>query len=139
MRIYFSCDHHGNDLKPKLLSYTNKLGYKGEDLGGSKDFPLAAQKVAISVLKHKGGVGILMCGTGQGVAMAANRYPGIRAALCSTVAEARQAREHLDANVLTLSADVLSLDLAKKIVKTFLTVDFTKKTRYKRRIRQMER
>jgi ribose 5-phosphate isomerase B len=105
MNVYFGSDSHGDDLRHRLVSYANGLGYKSKDLGADVDFPVIAQKVAKRVLKDKGSVGVLMCGTGQGVAIAANRHCGIRAALCNTVADTKQAREHLDANILTLGAD----------------------------------
>lgn len=137
MKVYFGSDNHGNALRPKLVAYANKLGYKSEDLGTDIDFPVMAQRVVKKVLKHKGSVGILMCGTGQGMAIAANRHLEIRAALCNTVADAKRAREHLDANVLTLGADRIKNNLAKKIVKTFLSAAFIEEGRYKRRIQQI--
>lgn len=137
MKVYFGSDNHGNALRSKLVSYANKLGYKTEDVGTDIDFPVMAQKVVKRVLKRKGGVGILMCRTGQGMAIAANRHLGIRAAVCNTVADTKKAREHLNANILTLGADRTKSNLAKKIVKTFLSTAFIEKERYKRRIQQI--
>lgn len=136
MKVYFGSDHHGYRLRPRLVSYVRKLGYDIEDLGPYDDFPDAAGEV-VKRARYRGR-GVLICGTGQGVTIAANRYPGIRAAMCYTVANAKHAREHLNANVLTLGADNIQYSLAKKIVRTFLSTKFRRKKRYVRRIKQMD-
>lgn len=138
MKVYFGSDHHGGDLRPKLMFYVNELGHESEDLGMSNDFPIMAQKLVKNVLEHDGSMGILICETGQGMAITANRYPGIRAAVCSTATDAKQAREHLNANILTLGADHVKYPLAKEIVETFLATKFIEEERYNRRIKQTD-
>lgn len=138
MRIYIGSDKRGEELRPKITSYLVGLGFDVEDLGVNVDFPLIAEEVSKKVLGSKGSAGILMCGTGQGMAMKANRFSGIRAAVCNTIEDAKQAREHLDANIVTTNADNVSYDLAKEIVRTFLTTEFSKKERYERRIKQSD-
>jgi ribose 5-phosphate isomerase B len=138
MKVYFGSDHHGENLRPMLVYYVRKLGYLTEDLGMNIDFPVMAQNVSERVLEYAGNMGILICGTGQGISIAANRNRGIRAADCRTVADARQAREQLDANILAIGADHVGYPLAKNIVYVFLTTEFTGEERYKRRIKQMD-
>jgi ribose 5-phosphate isomerase B len=137
MKVYIGSDHHGQDLRPKIASFVIELGFECEDLGMSSDFPVMAQHVAKKILETDGSIGILMCWTGQGMAMAANRFSGIRAAVCNSIDDARQTREHLDANIITLSGDRIGSELVKEIVKTFLTTEFSKKERYVRRIEQI--
>jgi RpiB/LacA/LacB family sugar-phosphate isomerase len=135
--IYIGSDHRGNELRSKIPVYVAKLGYFPMDLGMDIDFPIMARRVAELVLEHKDSVGILICGTGQGMTITADRYDGIRAALCNNVEDAKQAREHLNANILALGADRVGYEEAREIVKVFLTTEFSKKERYERRIRQM--
>jgi ribose 5-phosphate isomerase B len=136
MIVYIGSDHHGEKLRPRLASYVGELGYEYEDLGLNVDFPLMAQAVAARILEE-GGMGILICGTGHGMAIAASRFPGIRAAVCRTIEDAQQAREHLDANVLAIGADCTKYDLAIDITRTFLSTQFSGKDRYLRRIEQI--
>jgi ribose 5-phosphate isomerase B len=139
MRIYFGSDHRGNELRPKLIEFVKGLGYESEDLGMDGDFPLIAQRVVKMVLCHKESRGILICGTGQGMAIASNRYEGIRAVVCNNVEDAIQTREHLNANILALGADRVKDPLSKDIVKVFLTTPFKVEVdRYNRRIEQLK-
>jgi len=137
MKVYLGSDQHGEKLRPLLVSYVRKLGYEAEDLEMSIDFPLIARKVSERVLEYAG-MGFLICGTGQGMAIVANRNRGIRAVACSTIEDARHARERHDANILAIGADRVGYLLAKNIVYAFLITDFTKEERYKRRIKQMD-
>lgn len=137
MKVYIGSDHHGGRLRPQLISYVTELSYGCEDVGNNIDFPIVAQEVAKRVLQYKA-MGILLCRTGQGMAMAANRFSGIRAAVCNTVEDARQAREHLNANVMTMSADRVAHDAAKEIVRIFLETKFIEEERYQRRIDQID-
>lgn len=138
MKVYFGSDNHGCKLRPELIAYVNELGYKSDDLGMNIDFPVIAKKVVKEVLEYQDNRGVLICGTGQGVAIASNRHEGIRAAVCNTVEDAKQSREHLNANILTLGADRVNGSLSKEIVQAFLSTAFIEEDRYKRRIRQMK-
>ncbi len=122
-KIFIGSDHAGFNLKQQLISFLNSLSWVIEDLGPenneSTDYPVYAKKVCQKVLETEG-LGILICGTGIGMSMAANRIPGIRAALCTTEFQARFSRLHNDANVLCLGERVVGPGLAKEIVKEFL-------------------
>lgn len=139
--VYIASDHAGLSLKAKIADSLRKQKIEFEDLGPAKaasvDYPDFAQKVARKVLVHKKACGILICGTGIGMAIAANRFAGIRAARCLSSTDARLAREHNNANVLTLGARQLSSAPAQQIVQKFLETKFAG-GRHKRRIRKIE-
>jgi len=126
--IFIGCDHGGYELKMEIYNYV-----KGEmrlditDMGcfskDSVDYPDIAEVVAKSVLE-KNGVGILICGTGVGISIAANKICGVRCALCSEEYSARMTRKHNDANILALGGRTTGVELAKSIVNTFLTTGF---------------
>lgn len=125
-KIVIASDHAGFSLKSKLVSVLSDyevvdLGTKSEE---SVDYPAFADKLCNWVLKNKS-LGILICGSGIGMSIRANRYPGIRAALCTTAEMSELARTHNDANVLCLGARITLPDLATQIVQTFLTTAFT--------------
>lgn len=128
MRIAIGCDHRGVDLKGFVIALLVELGHSYEDVGAydanSVDYPDIAQKVAEGVAKHKFDRGILICSTGIGMCIAANKVSGIRAALCHDSFTARRSRLHNDANVLCLGAEVVSQDTAKEIISTFLSTEF---------------
>ncbi len=123
--IYIASDHAGFELKRDLISIFPEFQWK--DLGpmnsDSIDYPDMADRVALEVQKGAGR-GILICGSGQGMAIRANKYPNIRAALCWNVESARLARSHNDANLLCLGARFLSPDESQEVVKTFLKTEF---------------
>jgi ribose 5-phosphate isomerase B len=125
--IIIGSDHGGYALKIQLLPYLIGLGYEIEDKGcdsdASIDYPDFGHAVATEVLSS-GNIGILICGSGNGINMTANKHAGIRAALCWTEEIAALARQHNNANILTLPGRFISEDLAKAMVKTFLTTDF---------------
>lgn len=125
--IYLSSDHAGIDLKSLCCNYLKEHKKIFHDLGTydsqSCHYPDYAQLVCEHVLDNNG-LGILICGTGLGMSMAANRYPGIRAALCSNEYLAQMARRHNNANVLCLGARVLGPDLSLAILETFLNTRF---------------
>jgi ribose 5-phosphate isomerase B len=125
--IIIGCDHGGYALKLQLLPYLIDLGYeiddKGCDSDASIDYPDFGHAVAIEVLSS-GNTGILICGSGNGINMTANKHAGIRAALCWTEEIAALARQHNNANILTLPGRFIAEEEAKAIVKTFLTNDF---------------
>lgn len=137
--IAIGCDHGGIDLKADVKQVIEALGMIVEDLGchsaSSVDYPDFAKAVCESVSGGKSHYGILICGTGIGMSMAANRYSAIRAALCHDEYTARMSRLHNDANVLCLGARVLGGGVTQEIVKTWLKTEF-EGGRHQRRIRQ---
>ncbi len=120
-------DHAGLDLKRELAVVAAELGYEVVDLGtqssDSTDYPDYAHQVANAVARGEG-LGLLVCGTGIGMSMAANRHPGVRAALCGDMYSASMARQHNDANVLCVGARVIGPGLAAKVLETFLEASF---------------
>ena len=128
MKISIGCDHGGYELKEYIKENLINKGIEVEDVGTnskeSVDFPIYAKKVSQNVQSKKSDLGILCCGTGIGISIAANKVPGIRAALCSDTFSAHATREHNDANILALGARVVGPGLALDIVKTFLGAKF---------------
>jgi len=128
MTIAIGSDHAGFAYKDKIKSSLSRLGYEVIDKGTygefSVDYPDFAHPVASAVENGEARFGVLICGSGNGVAITANKHAAIRAALCWKDEIARLARAHNDANVLCLPARFVSLDLAKKMVKTFLNEPF---------------
>lgn len=126
--IVLGADHGGFDLKESLKTFLQKQGYQVIDCGTfsseSVDYPDFAYAVAKLVSDGKGWRGIIVDGAGIGSCMAANKVPGVRAALCYNHATAVNSREHNDANVLTLGAGLIDLNLARQIVQTWLTTTF---------------
>jgi len=136
--VYLGADHAGFHLKEELKKYLEELGYEYEDLGNQQlepkddypDFALAvAKKVAAS-----GEKGILICATGFGMAMAANKVKGIRASVCWDEFTALQSRQHNDANILCLGGKVIDSETAKKVVRIWLETEFTGDERHVRRL-----
>ena len=128
MRIAIGCDHRGRALKKAIKVMLSEMGYECADMGvhraKSVDYPDIAAKVASQVSKDKADRGILICGTGIGMCISANKIQGIRAANCNGIFSARRSREHNNANVLCLGSDILGETLALDIVKTYLSTDF---------------
>lgn len=128
MKLAIGCDHGGIILKQLLIDRLQELHHKVDDMGcregESVDYPSFARLVCESVLDGQSDRGILICGTGIGMSMAANRHRGIRAALCHEQFTARMSREHNDANVLCLGARVIGPSLAVAIVETWMKTDF---------------
>ncbi|MDR2850885.1 MAG: ribose 5-phosphate isomerase B [Desulfovibrio sp.] len=126
-RIYFASDHAGFNLKTLLSQHIAKRQHIIFDMGAytneSCDYPLFAHKLC-EAFEYPADFGVLVCGTGIGMAMAANRHSGIRAALCATELHARLARAHNNANVLCLGARITGDELAIAITETFLATDF---------------
>jgi ribose 5-phosphate isomerase B len=127
-RIAIGCDHRGLALKKLILSLLQNLGYSYQDFGCYSmtpvDYPDIAQKVAEAVTSGNFKQGILICSTGIGMSIAANKIKGIRAALCCDMFAAQRARQHNDANVLCLRGEVADSGPTLEIVKTFLATDF---------------
>ncbi len=137
MKIAVGSDHGGFNLKEEVKKWLQEKGHKVEDLGtfslDSVDYPDVAVAVSKKVAAGLADKGILVCGTGIGVSIAANKIPGIRAALCHDTFSARAAREHNDANVLALGERVIGRGLAMDIVETWLGSRFAG-GRHQRRI-----
>jgi ribose 5-phosphate isomerase B len=145
MRIALGADHAGFELKNKIRQHLLSRGWDVHDAGtnssDSVDYPDYARTVAEEVAAHQADTGILVCGTGLGMSMAANKVPGIRAAKVNSETEAELAREHNDANVLTLGARVLEPDTALHIVDRWLATPFSGGRHQRRvdKIMQIER
>ncbi len=141
MKIFVGSDHAGLHLKAELVRAMTAAGHDVEDLGThteeSTDYPDYAHRVADGVVAHEGARGVLVCGTGLGMSMAANRHPGVRAALCHEAFSARMARAHNDANVLCMGARVVGPGLALDVLTAFLGADF-EGGRHARRVGKIE-
>ena len=137
MKVAIGCDHGGFDLKEIVISVLKELGHEIDDQGcnssDSVDYPDFAKAVGLLVKEGKCDRGILICGTGIGMSMAANRISGIRAALCHEMFSARMSREHNDANILCIGARVIGPGQAAETVRTWMTTDFAG-GRHQRRI-----
>ena len=140
--IALGCDHGGYELKQEIIAYLKKEGLEYKDFGcdstAAVDYPVYAKLVAGAILSGECEKGILICGTGIGISITANKIPGIRAALCTDRFCAEATRLHNDANVLALGGRVVGPGLAVKIVDTFLNTPFSDEERHKNRIRQIE-
>ncbi|OGO03308.1 MAG: ribose 5-phosphate isomerase B [Chloroflexi bacterium RBG_13_53_26] len=144
MHIALGCDHRGLSLKRLIVDILNKRGDTYHDFGShdiaAVDYPDIARKVAEAVAGGQYALGILVCSSGIGMSIAANKVKGIRAALCHDMFTARRARQHNDANILCLGEDVLGPGLATEVVQTFLDTGF-EEGRHSRRldmVRDME-
>ena len=135
--IAIASDHGGFDMKTELVPWLESQGYTVTDLGTDSpeaaDYPDIGYKMAGVISKAKADTGILICGTGIGVSIAANRNESVRCALCYDETTARLARAHNDANVLALGARTLGIETAKDTIRRFLETDFDPKERYIRR------
>ncbi len=145
MKIYVGADHNGFFLRNSLIKYLKSAGYEVIDEGDKKlvpddDFPVYAEKVVKGVLSSddKDPRGILICGSGQGVCMAANRHKGIRAALGFDRESARSSRNDDDSNILCLPAHFLVDNQANVIAETWLNTPFAKAPRFVRRLKEMD-
>ena len=127
-KIFLSSDHGGFELKEKVKSFLIDNNFEYEDLGCTSlepvDYPDFAKLLSNKIKDKNNSKGIIFCGTGIGISMAANRFPHIRAALCTSVEMASKSRKHNDANVLALGGRILKDKLALEIVKEFFQTDF---------------
>ncbi len=146
MRIVIGADHAGFALKEILKSELRRLRRRVLDVGTHSaapvDYPDYAEAVGVAIKKRKADRGILICGSGVGASVAANKLPGIRAGLCHDSYSAHQGVEHDDMNVLVLGSRVIGRELAKELVNVFLRAKFTGEARHRRRlgkILQLER
>ena len=140
--IALGCDHGGYDLMQAVIRHLDERGIEYKNYGcyssKSVDYPIYAKAVAHAVADGECEQGILICGTGIGVSITANKVPGIRAALCGDCFSAQATREHNDANILAMGARVTGAGLALKIVDTFLDTPFSNDERHIRRISMIE-
>ena len=140
--IAIGCDHGALELKEQLIEHLKKRGIECKDYGtytkDSCDYPVYAKKVAHAILDGECEKGILICGTGIGISITANKFKGIRAALCTDCFTAEATRLHNDANILAMGGRVVGPGLALKIVDTFLNTPFSEEERHIRRIKQIE-
>jgi ribose 5-phosphate isomerase B len=142
MKIALGSDHGGYQLKENLKKYLKELNVEYKDFGcnseKSVDYPDIGFKIAREVKNRNYDKGILICGTGIGMSIVANKIKGIRASLCHDVFSARYAREHNDANILTLGGRVIDSGLAKEIVKVWLSTDFSGEERHLKRLNKIK-
>jgi ribose 5-phosphate isomerase B len=138
MRITIGSDHAGFELKQALVDFLRQNGHEVKDAGTNStapvDYPDFAEKVARSLLAGECDRGIVICGSGVGAAVAANKIPGIRAGLCHDSYSAHQGVEHDDVNVLVLGARIIGVELAKDLCTVFLKARFTAEERHQRRL-----
>ncbi len=142
MTIYFGSDHRGYDLKGSLLAYLREAGYQTADLGNSDkdpedDYPDFAYAVARKVASEEKARGILVCGSGAGMDIAANKVRGVRATIGFRPDQVFDARNHDDLNVLVLTADFISGDEAQNLVKIFLETPMSPEPRHLRRVQKI--
>lgn len=140
--IAIGSDHGGYEMKEEIKKHLDARGLAYKDYGcdglESVDYPVYAKKVSHAILDGECDRGIIICGTGIGISITANKIKGIRAALCSDCYSAQATRQHNDANILALGGRVIGIELAKKIVDTFLDTPFSGGERHVRRISMME-
>ena len=139
--VAIGADHAGYQMKQALVAVLNDLEYRVLDIGTygpeSVDYPDFANLVSEALTKGDARYGVLICGTGIGMSIAANRHPGIRAALCHDEQTARLAREHNNANVLVLGARTTDLAVAQKCVRIFFSTPFDGGERHARRVKKL--
>ena len=141
--VYLGADHGGLPIKEKIKEWLKEWSFQFKDLGNiafdkDDDYPDFAAKVAEKVSVGKGDFGILVCRSGHGMDMVANKFPDVYSALCFSPAHAVQARQHEDANVLCLANDYVSESEIKEIVKAFLTTKFSFEERHERRLKKIK-
>jgi RpiB/LacA/LacB family sugar-phosphate isomerase len=142
MRLALGADHAGFELKEKVLSLLKDLGHQALDLGThdlkAVDYPDYAEAVGRAVIEGQAERGIVICGSGVGASVAANKVRGIRAGLCHDTYSAHQGVEHDNMNVLVLGSRVIGPELANELVRAFLAARFTNEERHRRRLAKVE-
>lgn len=140
--VALGCDHGGYELMREVKKFLEQKGIAYKDFGtdstASTDYPIYAKRVGKAVQSGECEKGILICGTGIGISITANKMKGIRCALCHDVFSAEATRQHNDANILAMGGRVVGPGLALKITETFLSTPFSGEERHQRRISQME-
>ena len=131
MKIAFGNDHAAREVRAELIEYAKSLGHEVVDYGyagdGSADYPVYARKVANAVVNGEADCGILVCGTGIGMAIAANKVHGIRCAVCNDPYSATMAHEHNDANIIAVGARVVGIEVLKSIFRNYLAARYNEK------------
>jgi ribose 5-phosphate isomerase B len=142
MRVAIGADHAGFDLKQNLGTYLRELGHEVIDIGTSStepvDYPDIAEALSKILRSNEVDRGVLVCGSGVGASVAANKVPGIRAGLCHDTYSARQGVEHDDMNVLVLGARVIGTELARELTRVFLAAKFSGEERHLRRVEKIK-
>jgi ribose 5-phosphate isomerase B len=140
-KIAIGCDHAGFEMKEELKKFLLEIGYEYKDFGAnsseSTDYPIYGRAVAEAVTSGECDKGIVICGTGIGISIAANKVPGVRAGACYNTDMARIAREHNDTNVLALGARITAIPLAIDITSAWLETEFSHGERHIRRIKRI--
>jgi RpiB/LacA/LacB family sugar-phosphate isomerase len=138
MIVALAADHAGYALKQELIPSLRSLGHEVRDLGTDSpepvDYPDVAERLARAMLAGSVERGVLLCGSGVGASVAANKFPGIRAGLCHDTYSAHQGVEHDDMNILVLGARVIGVELARELARAFLGARFTHEERHERRL-----
>ena len=128
MKVAIGCDHRGFSLKEELKTYINKLGFEVKDFGSFSedacDYPDSASEVSIKVSQGHFERGILVCASGCGMNIVANKFPNVRAVIANDVNTATMSRAHNDSNMITIGSKFVSIDVAKNIVELWLTSDY---------------
>lgn len=141
--IGIGSDHGGYDMKVKVIEYLKEKGISYRDFGcdskASVDYPVYGKAVAEAVASGECEKGIVICTTGIGISIAANKVPGVRCALCSEPLSAKMTRLHNDANVLALGGAMIGVNLALDIVETFLNTPFSEEEKHIRRVNMLEK
>ena len=141
MRIALGCDHGGFPLKQRIVAVVQAAGHVvvdcGTDSNCSVDYPDFARKVGTTIINGDADRGILLCGSGVGISVAANKIPGIRAGVCHDIYSAHQGVEHDDMNVLCLGARIIGDEVAVELVQAFVKVQFTREERHVRRLNKL--
>lgn len=142
MRIALGADHAGFDLKQILVADLRRRGHEVVDAGTNStdpvDYPDFAEAVSKVLLDGRAERGVLICGSGVGASVSANKIPGIRAAVCHDTYSARQGVEHDDMNILVLGARIIGIELARELAESFLAAKFTGEERHRRRLAKIE-
>jgi len=140
--LYIGADHRGYNLKEEIKKFLEEKKIKFNDLGNLKydqndDYPDFAKKVALEISSDDKNKGILICGSGIGMSIAANKVKGVRAGLCLSSYMAKEAKKAIDINILCLAADLTDSNTAKNIVRDWLETNFKKEERYLRRVKKI--
>jgi RpiB/LacA/LacB family sugar-phosphate isomerase len=142
MRVVIGSDHAGFELKENLKAYLQELGHQVIDVGTHSvepvDYPDFAEAVGRSLIEGKADRGVLICGSGVGASVAANKMPGIRAGICHDTYSAHQGVEHDDMNILVMGSRVIGTELARELVRNFLGAVFTNEERHRRRLEKVK-
>jgi ribose 5-phosphate isomerase B len=143
MKVAISCDHGGFEYKNDLLKLIGDVGHEVIDLGAfnkdpSDDYPDCAAALANALLNGEAERGILICGSGVGVSVAANKFKGIRAGVCHDTYSAHQCVEHDDVNVVCIGQRVIGIELAREIITIFLAAKFSHESRHERRLAKIK-